>query len=81
MGPATAKREAGDLFEGEIYEQIQKTPVEVVYHIFQVSDNIRAAASDINGPKYTKFLKVHVNLTVFSLLVRAFQEVGVKWGS
>lgn len=81
MGPAMAKRETGDLFEGEIYEQVQKTPVEVVYQIFQVSDNIRVALSDVNGPKYTSYRKTHLSLTLFSLLVRAFQEVNVKWGS
>ena len=81
MGPATAKREAGDLFEGEIYEQVQKTPIEVVYHIFQVSDNIDIALSYINGARYTKYLKTHVSLILFSLIVRALQEVGVKWGS
>jgi hypothetical protein len=81
MGPATAKRETGDLFEGEIYEQVQKTPVEVVYQIFQVSDNIRIALLSINSAKYSKYRKTHMSLALFSLLVRAFQEVNVKWGA
>jgi hypothetical protein len=81
MGPATAKRETGDLFEREIYEQVQKTPREVVYQIFQVSDNIRVALSNINNAKYTQYRKTHMSLALFSLLVRAFQEVNVKWGS
>jgi hypothetical protein len=81
MGPATAKREAGDLFEGAIYEQVQKTLIEVVYHIFQVGDNISIALSYITGSRYSKYLKTHTKLALFSLLVRAFEEVGVKWGS
>lgn len=81
MGPATAKRETGDLFEGEIYDQVQKTPVDVVYQIFQVSDNLRVALSNMNSAKYSKYRKTHMSLALFSLLVRAFQDVDVKWGS
>jgi len=81
LGPANAKRSAGELFEGDVYEQVQKTPAEVAYHIFQVSDNIRISLNDLTSYKYIKSLRPHINLALFSLIVRTFQEIGVKWGS
>jgi len=81
LGPALAKLSAGELFEGEVYEQIQKTPVEVVYQIFQVRDSIRICLRELVQYKTIKSIRPFANLALFALLVRTFQEIGVKWGS
>ncbi len=81
LGPAFAKANAGELFEGDVYEQVQKTPAEIVYQIFQVSDDIQYCLWNLASFKYIKSLKPHVNLALFALIVRTFQEIGVKWGS
>ena len=81
LGPAIAKLSAGELFEGDVYEQIQKTPIEVVYQIFQVRDSIRVCLRELVQYKTIKSIRPHANLALFALLVRAFQEVGMNWGS
>jgi hypothetical protein len=81
LGPAVAKLSAGDLFEGDVYEQIQRTPVELVYQVFQVGDNIGNVLRDLVSIKYIKSLRPFAALTLFSLVVRTLQEVDVKWGS
>lgn len=81
MGPAVAKIAAGDLFEGQIYEQMQKTSPEISYQIYQVCDNLKITFSDLAGNRSLDALRVNAYLVLFSLIVRVFQEIGVKWGS
>ena len=81
LGPAIAKVSAGELFEGQVYEQVQKTPIEVVYQIFQVSDGTRASLRELAKFKYIKSIRPFAYLAAFALVVRTFQEVGAKWGS
>jgi hypothetical protein len=81
LGPALAKHEAGELFEGEVYEQVQKTPIEVVYQIFQVSGNVRSCLYILANYKYINMIRPHIFLTLLALVIRTFQEIGAKWGS
>jgi hypothetical protein len=81
LGPASAKLSAGELFEGEAYEQIRKTPIDVVYQIFQVRDSIRDCLRELVRHKDIKSIRPHANLALFALLVQTFEEIGVNWGS
>lgn len=81
LGPALAKARAGELFEGDVYEQVQTTSAELAYHLFQVSENIRVCLNDLSSYKYIKTIRPHISLTLFSLIVKCLQEVGIKWGS
>ncbi len=81
LGPAVAKATAGELFEGEIYDQVQKTSPETAYQIYQVSDIVQVMLNDLKSFKYINTLKPNVYLVLFSVVVKALQEVGVKWGS
>src|SRR6266545_2572039 len=81
MGAAAAKASVGELFEGEVYDQVQKTSPELAYQIFQVSDNIRIMINDLKTFRYINALKSDAHLAVFSLIVKTFQEIGIKWGS
>lgn len=80
MGPSVAKVAAGELFEGQIYEQIQKTSPELAYQIFQVSDNLKYSLRDLAGNRTIDALRANAYLVLFSLVVRALQEAGIKWG-
>jgi len=81
MGSAVAKASVGELFEGEVYDQVQKTSPELAYQIFQVSDNVRVMINDLKTFKYINTLRFDAYLAVFSIIVKAFQEIGVKWGT
>ncbi len=81
LGPAAAKLSAGELFEGEAYVQIRKTPIDVVYQIFQVRDSIRVCLRELVRHKAIKSIRPHANLALFALLVRTFDEIGVDWGA
>jgi AIPR protein len=81
LGPAVAKATAGELFEGEIYDQVQKTSPETAYQIYQVSDIVQVMLNDLKSFRYINTLKPNVYLVLFSVVVKALQEVGVKWGS
>jgi hypothetical protein len=81
LGPALAKARAGELFEGGVYEQVQKTSAELAYQLFQASENIRVCLYDLSRYKYIKSIRPHISLALFALIVKCFQEVGIKWGS
>lgn len=81
LGPAVAKATAGELFEGEIYEQVQKTSPELAYQIFQVSEILRSTLGDLRSYKYIDTLRNNIYLVLFSVIVRALQDAGLKWGS
>jgi hypothetical protein len=81
LGPAIAKVSAGELFEGEIYEQVQKTSPEIAYQIFQVSSIIQSILNDLKSIKYINALRANIYLVLFSVIVKVLEETGVKWGS
>lgn len=80
MGPSVAKIAAGELFEGQVYEQIQKTSPELAYQIFQVSDNLKYSLRDLASNRTVDALRANAYLVLFALVVRTFQETGIKWG-
>lgn len=81
LGSAVAKASVGELFEGEVYDEVQKTSSELAYQIFQVSDNIRVMTNDLKTFRYIDALRYNAYLVVFSVIVKTFQEINVKWGT
>ncbi len=81
LGPATAKLKVSSLFDGNAYDEIRATPVEVAYQVYlmdiMVNDCFRGLAESI---VYAKNLKGHVNLSLLSMTVKVFHETKVQWG-
>lgn len=80
LGPVVAKNVA-ELFEGEIYESIRNTMPELAFQIFLVDSDLWECRSDLTKEKvYIANLGSAAHFALFSLAVRALQEVGAKWG-
>jgi hypothetical protein len=80
LGPAVAKNVA-DLFEGELYERIRETPVELAYQLYLLDVALWECRSKLATDKiYIRHLKSYEYFALFSLVIRALTEVGAKWG-
>ncbi len=80
LGPAVAKKVA-DLFEGEVYETIRKTPSELVFQLFLLDEALWESRTDLAAKKaYIRRLKSYEYFSLFSLVVRALSEGGATWG-
>lgn len=81
LGPAIAKDSLGDLFEGDEYDFINKTEASKAYQMYLlgslVEKTFRGIAVD---NKSISNKRSHLNLIVFTLIVKVFTEQGVKWG-
>jgi len=80
LGPAVAKNVA-DLFEGDLYERIREAPPELAFQLYLLDVALFEARRKLAVDKvYIRNLKLYVYFTLFSLVVRALTEAGVKWG-
>jgi len=81
LGPAIAKQEVGELFEGETYDLICETPVELVYQIYLVNDDLEGAYWELaNSKRYIAYLKGHINLTLLAVVAKTLKAAGADWG-
>ena len=81
LGPAVAKNVA-DLFEGELYDSIRETPVELVFQLYLLDEVLWEGRSELSKHKvYIRNLKSYEYFALFSLAVRALTEIGAKWGN
>jgi hypothetical protein len=80
LGPAMAKNVA-ELFEGEVYESIRETPIELVFQLFLLDSNLCQCRNELARDKvYIRNLRYYEYFALFSLAVRAMTDVGAKWG-
>jgi hypothetical protein len=80
LGPAVAKQNVGDLFDGEVYEAIQKTPAELAFQMFLLGTNLWECGRELAGEKvYIRNLKSYSHFALFSIAVQALNAVGAKW--
>lgn len=80
LGPAAAKR-VGELFEGEPYDRVRQTPVEVAFELFLLDKLLDDARRDLAKTKvYVRNLKSYEHFALVSLAVRALTEIHVEWG-
>lgn len=79
LGPAVAKK-VKELFEGELYEAIRETPVELVFQLYLLDVALWESRSKLAAHKvYIRNLKSYEYFALFSLVVRVLTEVGAKW--
>jgi hypothetical protein len=81
LGPAVAKHSVGELFEGEIYDAIRKTPPELAFQLFLLDSNLWECENDLARKKvYIRNIKSHAHFVVFALAVKALNGAGANWG-
>jgi len=81
LGPVVAKRGFIELLEEDPYETIRKTPSTLVYQLYLLGEILDACISDLaSSRKYVGELAAHANFALFSLLVRALQASGARFG-
>jgi hypothetical protein len=82
LGPVTAKRELGQLFDEPIYNRLKQTPVDLVYQLYLVDSVIQKCVAELARSKeYVASLTRHMQLTLFSLVVKSLDTAKVKWRS
>lgn len=80
LGPVVSKNVA-DLFEGELYEKISETPVELSFQLFLLDEVLWESRSSLATSKvYIRNLKRYEYFALFSLTVRALEEIGAAFG-
>lgn len=82
LGPATAKVGVSELFEDKQYDLIRNTPPELAYQIYLLDEIIWAAFSRLSDQKrYVANLSGHIDLALFSVIVKVLESSGGDWGS
>lgn len=81
LGPGNAKLKASGLFTESAYEEISKTPVELVYQIYLMSDMVSDCFRELaESTNYIGTFKGHINLSLFSMVTKVFQAAKAPWG-
>ena len=81
LGPVAAKGGRGGLFEEKPYEAIRKTPPELVYQIYLLSEAIDRSLKELAASKrYVEELATYLRLALFSICVKALQASGAEFG-
>ncbi len=79
LGPAVAKN-VGDLFEGDLYDELRTTPAELAFQIYILDMALYESRSDLAKDKvYIANLRSYDYFALFSLAVRALSAAGAKW--
>lgn len=84
LGPATAKSSVGALFDSKPYAEIKRITDEEAFQIFQLDNLIGKAFRNLNDrnlPTYFTHLEGHMDLVLFSLLIKALQASKAQFGS
>jgi hypothetical protein len=79
LGPALAKGNLGELFQGEGYEEIrEKVTPELAYQVYIVGDLVDSSLRQLTQQKYRN-ARAHIDLVVLSLVCRVLSEQGAAW--
>lgn len=82
LGPATAKVAVGELFEEDTYKLLKKVKPETCYQLYLAASEIEKAIRGLAPKKkYISNMWGHMDLTLFSMVVRALESAGVRWGA
>lgn len=79
LGPANARLSVAQLFHGTAYDNIRKTPIELVYKIFLLSKLYDECWSQLSGKKYSRKIRSHFYFAGFSLMIKALEQFKVTW--
>ena len=78
LGPATAKVAVSNLFEEKPYEKIMQTSHELAYRIYLLGKIVDGCFWKLaERKKYISNFGGHINLTLFSVAVKALQSLGL----
>lgn len=81
VGPVKAHHQVGLLFEDDAYDIIKETSPELAYQIYRLSTLVDSAFWALSEDKqYIANMYGHAWLTVFALVVKAFQTANAGWG-
>jgi hypothetical protein len=70
-----------ELFDGTVHEKIRQTTPELAFQISLLDVNLRRCAKNLANEKvYIRNVKSHAHFAIFSLLVKALQSSGAKFG-
>ncbi len=82
LGPVTAKRELGNLFDGKLYDELKRAAPELTYQLFLLDGSIRDCVREISQAKdYVRSLRNHMQFVVFSIVARSLDSAGLRWRS
>jgi hypothetical protein len=80
LGPAMAKR-VKELFDGAQYDKIRETSPELAFQVFLINADVWECERDLGNEKvYVQNLKSYAHFALFSIVVRALQAAGAKFG-
>lgn len=79
LGPALAKGNLGELFQGEGYDIIrERVPAELAYQVNLVFDNVASSLWCLSQRRYQNSRR-HIDLAVLSLVCRALTDQKAPW--
>ena len=79
LGPALAKGNLGELFQGDGYDLIRRdTTPELAYQVHLVFENLDYCLRELKQKKH-RSARRHIDLVVLSLVCRALGEQGAMW--
>jgi hypothetical protein len=82
LGPVTAKRELGQLFDEPIYNRLKQTPIDLVYQLYLVDRIVQTCVIELARTKeYVASLTRHMQLTLFSLVIKSLDSAKILWRS
>lgn len=82
LGPATAKREVGALFDEPIYNRLKENHPDLVYQLFLLNLVVQHCVSDLGKSKsYVSAIAGQMRLTLFSLIVKSLNAAKIEWRS
>lgn len=82
LGPANARSNAAELFEGKNYDQIRRIKPAVAFQLFELDEAVRSAWSSVGAAtKGLRELKTYPRFLMISLLVRAIDQSDLSWGT
>jgi hypothetical protein len=81
LGPAIAKGTVGELFEEAPYQLIRRTPPDLAYQLYLLSEILDECMNELAASKrYIDELASYVWLALFALSAKAVQACGAKFG-
>jgi hypothetical protein len=81
LGPALAKGNVGELFEGDAYDLLRRdTTAELAYQLYLLGDMVAGSLYAL-GQRAQRYenARRHIDLVVLSLVCRAVGEAGAAW--
>jgi hypothetical protein len=79
LGPALAKGNVGELFQGEAYDTLrERTTDELAYQVYVVAQNVRESLEHLGKARYRNARRL-IDLAVCALVFEALGHSGIAW--